>query len=161
MSIGNQNVKKGNLLDFNSKRLDNIEKKRRAVERIIFENFLGTYSVVDNDGTIYPVQVVDISRNGCLMQVPDKPGVSKKFALGTEHTLRLYFTKGSYIPAIVFVKYETKHYESKDGQKYLRLGCEFDVTVPSYTAMEAFIEFLYKFAEHSAIDKGDSKVYFL
>ncbi len=148
------------VLDFNKKRKDNIEHKRRAVERIMFDNFLGTYSVIDGIDAIYPIDIVDISRNGCLIQVPYNKGTLKAFKQDEEYTLRLYFTKASYIPAVVKIKY-AKEFVDSDGQHYMQYGCEFDTGVASFEALESFINFLYKFAEHSAVDRGDSKVYFL
>jgi hypothetical protein len=47
-----------------------------------------------------------------------------------------------------------------DGITYMQYGCEFDKSVASFEAMQSFIDFIYRFAEHSAIDKGDTKVYF-
>ncbi len=148
------------VLDFNKKREDSIEHKRRAVERIMFDNFLGTYSVIDGVDSIYPIDIIDISRSGCLVQVPKNSGTEQTFKIDNEHTLRLYFTKASYIPAIVTIKYG-KDFTGKDGKVYTQYGCEFDTEVPSFEALESFINFIYKFAEHSAIDRGDSKVYFL
>lgn len=148
------------VLDFTAKREENIEHRRRAVERIMFDNFLGTYSVIDESGSIYPIKILDISRNGCLFQVPFNKGTDKKFQKGEEYILRLYFTKASYIPAHVKVKY-IEDTTSKDGKDYVSYGCEFDTSVASFEALDSFIDFLYKFAEHSAVDKGDSKVYFL
>lgn len=148
------------VLDFNKKREDSIEHKRRAVERIMFDNFLGTYSVIDGGEGIYPIDIIDISRSGCLIQVPENKGTASTFKQDQEFTLRLYFTKASYIPAIVNIKYSKPH-QGKDGNSYIQYGCEFDTAVPSFEALESFISFIYKFAEHSAIDRGDSKVYFL
>jgi hypothetical protein len=148
------------VLDFNKKREDNIEHKRRAVERIMFDNFLGTYSVIDGAGGIYPIDIIDISRSGCMIQVPYDKGTDKTFKEGEEFTLRLYFTKASYIPAHVTIKYG-KEFTDKNDKKYMQFGCEFDTEVASFEALESFINFLYKFAEHSAVDRGDSKIYFL
>jgi hypothetical protein len=50
--------------------------------------------------------------------------------------------------------------EADDGTSYMQYGCEFDKAAPSFGALQSFIDFIYKFAEHSVIDKGDTKVYF-
>lgn len=148
------------VLDFNSKRKENIEEKRRTFERVLFENFLGCYTVIHNEGVIYPVDLVDISDDGCLFQVPWNVNNDKKFESGSEFTLRFYFTNKSYIPVIVTSKYG-KEFIGPDGESYMRYGCEFDTSYPSFEALRPFIEFMYKFAEHSAMDTGDTKIYSL
>lgn len=147
------------VLDFKLKREEIIEKKRRNFERIVFENFLGAYTVINQNGSIYPVTLVDISREGCLFQVPWNVKKDKKFDKTEEITMRLYFSNKSYIPVVINIKYGKEHLE--DGETYMRYGCEFDQSYPSFQALEHFVNFLYSFAEHSAVDKGDEKVYFL
>ena len=93
------------VLDFNSKRIENIEEKRRTFERVLFQNFLGCYTVIHQEGVIYPVELVDISSDGCLFQVPWDVKKGKKLETGAEVTLRFYFTNTTYIPVIVESKY--------------------------------------------------------
>ncbi|MCF8058771.1 MAG: PilZ domain-containing protein [Bacteriovoracaceae bacterium] len=148
------------VLDFLEKRKENIEQKRRQFERILFNNFLGAYTVVDQGGSIYPVNLVDVSREGCLFQVPWNVDRDTKIAQGTEITMRMYFTKNSFIPVVMNVKYD-REFIDEDGLTYMQYGAEFDTSMPSFAAVETFIEFMYKFAEHSSFDKGSHKVYFL
>lgn len=147
------------VLDFNKKKADTIEQKRRAFNRIVFQNFLGAYSVIDDNGSIYPVTMVDIAGDGCSFQVPWNPSRDKKLASGFEVNMRMYFTEKSYIPVIMNVRHG-KEVLGTDGNTYMQYGCEFDKTVATFEAMQSFIDFIYRFAEHSAIDKGDTKVYF-
>lgn len=147
------------VLDFNEKRMASIEQKRRSFERVLFQNFLGAYSAIDQDGVLYPVNLVDVSKDGCLFQVPWDVNGDKKFEEETEIALRMYFTKSSFIPVIVNVKYG-KEFIDKDGQTYMHYGCEFDKSMPSFEALKHFIDFVYSFAEHSATDRGDIKSYF-
>ena len=146
------------VLDFNTARKENIEEKKRAFERVLFQDFLGCYTVIHREGVIYPVELVDISSDGCLFQVPWNVNNDKKFEKGTEFTLRFYFTNKNYIPVIVESKYG-KEFVGSDGESYMRYGCEFDTSYPTFEALKPFIEFMYKFAEHSAVDKGDTKIY--
>lgn len=146
------------ILDFNKKKAETIEQKRRAFNRIVFQNFLGAYSVIDDNGSIYPVTMVDIAGDGCSFQVPWNPK-DKKLPQDFEVSMRMYFTDKSYIPVIMNVRH-SKEVVGKDGNTYMQYGCEFDKSVPTFEAMQSFIDFIYKFAEHSAIDKGDTKVYF-
>lgn len=147
------------VLDFNKKKADTIEQKRRAFNRIVFQNFLGAYSVIDHHGTMSPVTMVDIAGDGCSFQVPFTKGKDKKWEVGHELNMRMYFTEKSYIPVIMYVRHD-KEVVEKDGKTYVQYGCEFDKTVATFEAMQSFIDFIYKFAEHSTIDRGDAKVYF-
>jgi hypothetical protein len=147
------------VLDFNKKKADTIEQKRRAFNRIVFQNFLGAYSVIDENDSIYPVTMVDIAGDGCSFQVPWNPSKDKKLAQGFEVNMRMYFTNASYIPVLMSVRHG-KEVLGSDGITYMQYGCEFDKTAASFEAMQSFIDFIYRFAEHSAIDKGDTKVYF-
>jgi len=148
------------VLDFVGKRQENIEHKRRQFERVLFNNFLGAYTEVDQAGTKYPVSLIDISYDGCLFQVPWNVKRDSKIPEDTELTMRMYFTKASFIPAVVKIKYGREFVDS-DGHTYMQYGCEFDKSMPSFQAVHSFIDFLYKFAEHSSLDKGSNTVYFL
>jgi hypothetical protein len=148
------------LIDFVEIRKKNIETKRRNFERILFTNVLGVYTVLDKDGIIFPVELVDVSRDGCLLQIAwNNPKNEMIYKSGEEITFRLYFTKQSFMPVIVKVRYG-KEFVDKDGRTYMHYGCEFDKSVPSFTALSSFIDFLYKYAEVSSTDKGDAKVFF-
>ncbi|MBT3234396.1 MAG: PilZ domain-containing protein [Bdellovibrionales bacterium] len=147
------------VLDFKVKREESLEKKRRSFERILFQNTLVAYSVIDKEGSIYPVTLVDISRDGCLFQIPWNVRRDKKYPAETELPLRIYFTDNSYIPVNVIIRYGNE-YVANDNNTYMQYGCAFDHEDRSYTALASFIEFLYLFAEHSKIDRGDSKVFF-
>jgi hypothetical protein len=103
--------------------------------------------------------MVDIAGDGCAFQVPWNAKKDKKLPGGLEINMRMYFTKASYIPVIMKIRH-SKEVIGDDGNTYLQYGCEFDKSVPTFEAMQSFIDFLYKFAEHSAIDRGDIKVYF-
>lgn len=153
-------MSEGKVINFQDKRKENIEKKRRSFERILFQNLLGAYTVIDTDGTVYPVSLVDLSHNGCLFQVPWNKKTDSKIAKDTEVTMRMYFTKHSYIPVIVNVKYGNE-FRADDGTVYMHYGCEFDKSMPSFKAMEEFISFMYSFAEHSVVDRGDARSYFI
>ncbi len=85
------------VVDFNQKRKESIEQKRRTFERVVFQEFLGVYSVIDDQGSSYPVKLVDISKDGCQFQLPFSLKAKNQFKSGTEMTLKLFFTKGSYM----------------------------------------------------------------
>jgi len=147
------------LINFNDKRKELIEEKRRNFERVIFENFLGAYTVLDKNGVIYPIKLIDISQEGCMIRLPWGQK-DQAMEVGQELTLRFYFTKDSFVPAVCSVRY-SREFIDRDGKDYLNYGLEFDRTMASYAAIKAFVDFLVKFAELSAHDRGDAKVYSL
>lgn len=148
------------VFDFNERRQKNIEQKRRTFERVVFQEFLGVYSVIDDNGSGYPVKLVDISKEGLQFQVPFSGKAKNQFKSGEELTLKLYFSKGSYLPAVVTIRHASE-YIDQQGDAWLRMGCAIDTSIPSYQALSTFIDFIYQYAEFSCIDKGESKVFFL
>ena len=148
------------VVDFGARRKESIEQKRRSFERVVFQEFLGVETVLDDQGSGFPVKLVDISTDGCQFQLPFSLKAKNQFKAGTEVTMKLFFTKGTYLPAVVTVRH-TSEYVDKDGDAWLRLGGEFDTSLPSYKALESFVNFIYQYAEFSCLDKGESKVYFL
>lgn len=148
------------VIDFQKKREDSIAKRKRSFERVLFSEFLGSYAEIDNNGTKYSVSLVDISRDGCLFQVPFTEHTKETFPENADTTIRIYFTKDDFLPVVVNVKHASEYIDEK-GDAHVRFGGEFDKSLPSFQAFAPFIEFIYKFAEFSCIDKGESKVYFL
>lgn len=148
------------VFDFSEKRRQTIEQKRRSFERVVFDEFLGVDAVIDDNGTGYPLKLVDISGEGCQFQLPFSAQARNKFASGTEVTLKLFFTKGSYLPVVVKIRH-TSEYVDQKGDAYWRCGGEFDQTLPSFQALASFVQFIYKYAEFSCHDNAAHKVYFL
>jgi hypothetical protein len=148
------------VIDFNEKRKQSIEQKRRTFERVVFQEFLGVYTVVDDQTGNFPIKLLDVSSDGCQFQLPFSLKAKNQFKSGTEVTLKLFFTKGTYIPAVVTVRHATE-YIDENGDAWLRLGGGFDTSLPSFQALSHFIQFIYQYAEFSCLDKGESKVYFL
>ncbi len=149
-----------NVINFNKKRDEVVEKKRRNFERILFKDLMGCYTVVDKNDTLYSVELVDISEEGCLFQVPFTKNSIKKFKQGKKLPFRFYFTDKSYLPIVVEIRHGTE-FTGPDGQKYMRYGCQFDQETHSYEVLDSFIKFIYKFAEYSSIDQGNTKINFL
>lgn len=148
------------VIDFQAKRQDSIEKRKRSFERVLFTEFLGSYAEIDENGTKYSVNMVDISRDGCLFKVPFSKQARNHFKDKKELSVRVYFTKDDFLPLSIKVKHISE-YVDENGDDFLRFGGEFDQSLPSFQAFAPFIDFIYKFAEFSCIDKGESKVYFL
>jgi hypothetical protein len=150
---------KDKVIDFVSKRQGNIENKRRNFERLMFQNVMGAYSVIAQGDAIHPITMVNISKDGCMFRIPWRVNEDEKIATDSELSLRMYFSKKSYIPVVVKVVRSQEVLE--DGRTYMDYGCMFDKSLQSFAALEAFIDFLYKFAEYSAVDQGSDKVFFL
>ena len=148
------------VIDFQEVRRNSIEKKKRTFEMVLFTEFLGSYAEIDENGTKYSVSMVDISKDGCLFQIPFSENARVHFSKSDNVTVRVYFTKDDFIPLSVDLKHVNEHVNER-GDACLRFGGEFDKTLPSFKAFEPFIDFIYKFAEFSCTDKGESKVYFL
>ena len=144
------------ILDFVSKRNEKIEQKRRSFERIFFQNFLGAYAILDQGGLSLPITLVDISPKGCLFKVPWKRRYGKRFKRGEEINLRIYFTDDSYISVAADIRHGRESTE-QDSLIYMYYGCSFDTSLPSFKAMEKFIEFLHSFAEHSSLDRESKR----
>lgn len=148
------------VFDFESKRRQSIEQKRRTFERVMFDDVMGVEAMIDDNGSGHPVKLLDVSRDGLLFQVPYSAKAGNLFADGAEFTLKLFFSKGSYLPVVVKLRHG-KEFVDQKGDVYWRCGGEFDQTVPSFQAVQSFIEFIYKYAEFSCQDNVAHKVYFL
>lgn len=148
------------VVDFSEKRKKSIEQKRRTFERVVFQEFLGVYTVIDDENSGFEIKLLDISKDGCQFQVPFTMKAKNQFKAGTELTLKLFFTKGTYLPAVVVVRHNSEYIDEK-GNAWLRIGGAFDTSLPSFKALSSFINFIYQYAEFSCVDKGESKVFFL
>lgn len=158
--MASKGVSMSELIDFNEKRKDSIENKKRNFERIFFTEFLGSYAEIDEEGNKHQVKIMDISHDGLSFNIPKGPSQKAIFKEDDEVTLRLYFTRESFLPLVVSVKYFHEYQDDK-GKKYWKFGGQFDKSLPSFQAVKPFVEFLYKFAEYACVDKGDPIVYFL
>lgn len=148
------------VISFNKKRQENIEKKKRQFERVLFSEFVGAYTELDGGQQgIFALQVIDISQTGCLLAVEDQENFEKVFKQNATLRLRFYFTKKSFIPAEVKVMRTEK--TMVGGKKYYHIGCEFDENLPSYQAIRAMVGFMYQYAEHSCNDGQEKRVFFL
>ncbi len=153
------------VLDFVGKRIENIEQKRRNFERVLFQNMLGAYTVIESNNVVYPIELIDLSKNGCQFKIPETKKTNQItngngiFSGQKEITLRMYFTGQSFIPVSVKIRH-IKHVTDEKTGDHILIGGEFDTSTHSFEAMKAFIEFLYKFAENSVIDTNEVKSYF-
>jgi hypothetical protein len=153
-------MSQGSVIDFNQARTQKLEEKRRKTERIFFKQILGVYCVVEHQGSseLKSLEPVDISEDGFSFQIPfhkqaDWPDTNSEF------TVRLYFTKDTYLPVVMKVVNSKPTIE--DGIRYTRYGCQVDQSISSYPVYQQFVKFLRGYSEHAHQDKGDITLFYL
>jgi hypothetical protein len=132
-----------------------LEEKRREYERVLFDNMLGCYSVIEKKG-LKSVRMVDISKSGMKFRMLESEGT---FEIGEELAFRFYFSQDTYLPAFITIKREDRVVE--DGMTYVEYGANFDKNLQSYEALLNFVEFVYQYAKHAKKDNGDKQIWFL
>ncbi len=147
------------IIDFKKKRAENIEKKKRQFERVLFSEFVQCYCVTPNGGGLFSVNVIDVSQSGCQLQVEVQENVDKLFKAKKELEIRFFFTKKSFLSARIQVMRITK--AEVAGKQVLKVGCEFDQKTPSFQAIKAMVGFFYQYAEYSQTESAQNRVFFL
>jgi hypothetical protein len=145
------------VVDFNEARAQKLEEKRRKTERIFFKQLLGVYSVVGTH-TMCPIELVDVSEDGCSFQIPFNPEKPWPKDLA-EIPIRVYFSQDSYLEVIVQIQNARPSIEN--GTRYTRFGCTVDKTIAAYPAYQQFVRFLKLYSEHSHKDMGDVSVFYI
>jgi hypothetical protein len=146
------------VIDFNEIRAQKLEEKRRKNERIFFKHLLSVYSVMSDAKSMFPIELIDVSEDGCAFQVPfnpDKPWPTN----ADEIPLRLYFSQDTYLE--VLAKIVNARPSIENGARYTRYGCAVDKTTSSYPAFIQFVKFLKLYSEHAHKDLGDISVFYL
>ena len=145
------------IVDFNEVRAQKLEEKRRKTERIFFKHLLAVYSVAGN-ASMFPIELIDVSEEGCSFQVPfnpDKPWPND----ANEVPLRLYFSQDTYLE--VRVQIQNSRPSIENNARYTRFGCTVDKDTAAYSAYQQFVRFLKLYSEHAHKDKGDVTVFYL
>ena len=157
------------IVDFNKARELRLLTKRRNTERIFFKNLMAVYSVVGQN-KICPVDLIEVSEEGCSFQVPCEKVESTAIVDGvmniteylkvkaSEIPLRFYFSQDSYLE--IFIRIQNSSYSIENGAKYLRYGCTVDKTLKSYTAYQQFVKFLKLYSEYAHKDISRTSVVF-
>src|SRR6185295_356472 len=120
------------VIDFAEVRAQKLEEKRRNTERILFKHLLSVYSVV-GDTTMCPIELIDVSEEGCSFQIPfntDKVWPADM----TEIPLRLYFSQETFLE--IQVQIQNSRPSIENGSRYTRFGCAVDKSRSSYTAYQ-------------------------
>lgn len=145
------------VIDFNEVRAQKLEEKRRTTERIFFKHLLSVYSVVGN-ASMFPIEMIDLSEEGCSFQIPhDANNPWPKTA--KEIPLRIYFSQNTFLEIQVTIQNSRPSIENN--KRYVRYGCSINQDISSYAAYVQFVRFLRLYAEHSRKDNGDVSVFYL
>ena|SRR5579859_1918680 len=145
------------VIDFAEVRAQKLEEKRRSTERILFKHLLSVYSVV-GDATMCPIELVDVSEEGCSFQIPFNPEKVWPSDL-TEIPLRLYFSQDTFLE--VYVQIQNSRPSIENGVRFTRFGCAIDKTRTSAVAYQQFVRFLKSYAEYAQKDSGGVTVFYL
>jgi hypothetical protein len=145
------------VVNFSEIRAQKMDEKRRKTERIFFKHLLGVYSVTA-DKQMRPIEIIDVSEEGCSFQVPFEPSNPWPTELG-EMPVRLYFSQDTYIP--VTLKIQNSTHGIENGTRYMRFGCKVDQDTQTYVAYQQFVKFLKLYSEHAHRDMGDNTVFYL
>lgn len=146
------------VINFTKKREEAIEQKRREFERIMFKNFLGVYCVIDEGEELSPLELIDISDKGCLIQIPENGEYLSFYKKNKDIQIRIYFTNKDYLSLSLRIAYCNK-FINEQNEEFERFGCEFNQNSVSYEALLYFVRFIQKFAEFSCSDRNESKNY--
>lgn len=154
---GNGDSKEIQVVDFSRVREKRLEEKRKNTERIFFENLLSVYSVI-GQSKMFPVQLIEVSEDGCSFQVPYNPKEPWPRD-AKEMPLRLYFSRETYLEVIVDIK-NSRHTIEKN-QRWMRVGCTVAKNTQSYPAYQQFVKFLKLYSEQAHRDRGDMTIFYL
>lgn len=148
------------VVDFNEARAQRLEEKRRTTERIFFKHLMGVYTVISHSA-MSPIELIDLSEEGCSFQIPYEPGHSEPAwpKDTTDLPIRMYFSQDTYLE--VRVKIQNSRPSIENNRRYCRFGCQVDPTTQSYIAYQQFVRFLKAYAEHAHQDRGDVSIFYL
>ncbi len=156
--MADQKIDFPKVVDFSEKRALKMEDKRRKTERIFFQNLIGVYSVI-SDRSLKPIEILDLSEEGCSFQVPFDPKTPWP-AETVEIPIRMYFSADTYIPVVLRIQNSTATI-GEGGQRYVRYGCKVDQTLQTYQVYREFVRFMKLYSEHAHRDNGGASVFYL
>jgi hypothetical protein len=146
------------IVDFNEARAQRMDEKRRKTERIFFKNLLSVYCVTET-AKMRPIEILDVSENGCSFQVPFDGDHPWPTDAERELPIRFYFSQDTYL--LVHFKVENARPCISQGARYTRFGCSVDTGLSSYLAYQQFVRFLKMYSEHAHKDAGDVSVFYI
>ena len=127
--------------------------EKREFERILFNKFLGVYTLVETR-SLHRVNLVDISTTGCRFEISRNHG---ELQVGDQWAFRFYFTEDTYLPALLKIKHR---YDSENAEEdYIGYGAAFDSTASTYSCLSDYVNVLYCYVTHAVEDKFNKEVY--
>jgi len=128
--------------------------EKREFERVIFNEFLGIYTLIESEG-LKRVKLIDISSTGCRFEMKKEYG---KLEVGDEWAFRMYFTRNTYLPEMMKII----HIYSLEigGVEYAGYGAAFDRTLTTFPCLSTFIDIIYCYADHAIEDKHNKQIFF-
>jgi hypothetical protein len=153
----NDTTEQKRVIDFNEIRAQKLDEKRRTTERIFFKHLLNVYSVVGHT-TMFPIEFIDVSDDGCSFQVPYDPEKPMPIE-ASEIPLRIYFSQDTYLE--IRVNIQNSRPSIENNRRYVRYGCKVSNNTASYAAYSQFVKFLRLYSEHAHKDLGDVSIFYL
>lgn len=147
------------VVDFNQAREQRLTEKRKATERIFFNNLLSVYFVMSRNKLV-PIEMIDVSEEGCSFQIPDTNAKGRELIItSSELPIRFYFSQNTYLE--IQVNIENSSPCIQNGARYVRYGCLVDESFKSYLAYQQFVRFLKLYSVHAHKDLGDVSIFYL
>jgi hypothetical protein len=146
------------VVDFTRVRAQKLEEKRRTTERIFFKQLLSVYSVIGHS-SMFPIELIDLSEDGCSFQIPYDPNNPWPKDATADLPLRIYFSQDTYLE--VRARIQNSRPSIENNRRYVRYGCSVDKSTQSYAAYQQFVRFLKTYSEHAHKDRGDVSVFYL
>jgi hypothetical protein len=146
------------VIDFTEVRAQKLEEKRRKTERIFFKHLLSVYSVV-GEASMFPIELIDVSEEGCSFQIPHDPSKPWPHQTTDDLPTRLYFSQDTFLE--IRLKILNSRACIENGTRYVRFGCSVDPSTKSFAAYQQFVKFLKLYSEQAHKDMGDITVFYL
>lgn len=144
------------VIDFAQVRSRKLDEKRKNTERILFEQMLGIYSMVEGD--MAPIEIVDLLAEGCSFQVPSSTAGKWSTSL-SEMVVRLYFSQNTYLPLNVSI--QNRRDVIMEGRRLVRFGCKISTSQPAYSAYAHFLGFVKLYSEIALKDTGRVSLFYI
>ncbi len=153
--VGKEKHFLGDVLNFDGARKNEIEKRKRSYERVLFRDFLGVYAKAEQED-LHAIEMIDISAGDMSFRVSQNSKM--KWDKDDNINLRLYFSPDSYLPVSIKIVQAINSIEY--GRAVRRYGAVIDKGTKSYKALFYFVKFISKFAEHGHKDSEQLKIHY-
>lgn len=143
----------GQVVDFNEVRQKKLSEKKRKTERYFFKSLIQAYSVLP-ETKLLPIEMGDFSEDGCSFKTETK----SFFPRGDLIPIRLYFSTDTYLE--ILIKVINSRLMIENGKKLTRVGCIIDKEIQSYSAYQAFVQFIRLYSESAHRNVGEKSLFY-